>query len=86
MEQDKWIEEAFKNAVPDIKGFSEKMSGMFMKDFPFTMKAFEFAYGKEAGLKASLAMLRDTDLVILCQCFFSSGYVARMHEDGDKTI
>lgn len=84
--KDKWIEDAFKKAQMNVDGmsvgdFAKKITEAFKKDFPRTMTAYQMSHGDKKGAKFLIMFLTDPDILQLCECFFSSGYVYRMKED-----
>lgn len=82
----KWIEDAFKEAQPKIDGktieeFSHYMDEAFHKEFGHTMVGFTLAFGPEAAAEATVAMMESKTIARLAQCFFAAGYKVRMEEE-----
>lgn len=85
----KWIEEAFKEATSKIDGktveeFAAHMEKTFKEEFPHTMAAFTLSFGAEKAAKMAALFFADHDIFVLAKCFFAGGYKVRMDEEGKE--
>ena len=85
MKNDKWIEDAFKEAQPlvdnkTIEQFTDHIDKLFADLFPFVMTAFEKTYGQAVAIGFGLDMIKNPNLFSLLKAFFLSGYKAKVEE------
>lgn len=82
----KWIEDAFKEAQPKIDGktfddFAEHMEKAFKGEFAHTMVGYTLAFGPKSAAEATAAMMELKSVATLVKCFFAAGYKVRMDEE-----
>jgi hypothetical protein len=70
----KWIEDAFKEAQP-------KIDGKTIDEFAHTMVGYTLSFGPKAAAEATVAMMEHKSIATLVKCFFAAGYKVRMDED-----
>ena len=84
MKNEKWIEDAFKEALQvdgkPVSGFAREQMLKFSFAMPGIIDSYAESFGKQRAVEIMFEIVKSNHLMQFIQCVFTAGYVFKMKE------